>query len=195
MLLDKLKRYDVPSIASHKDISYYPFLISPCITGVRVYVEDGSIYDINKEPIKNKYLQEYIKKHMALTQGVLEAIVHIEGESNLNDIRKMVDSEDYEKESKFLLQVHDYWNNIPMTYNKRLELLLKYIPQVNNDRIAFIPQRMIYSEPQLKQYEKACVASGYTAGVIIRKFDGHFLPLSDQDNDQVIVHKPLTLIS
>ena len=192
MLSNSPKRFDVPSIASHHDIKFYPFLASPCIAGVRVYINNGQVFRLNGQPIKNKAIQWYISKALPLTEGTYEGVINIEKETDLNSVKSMVDSETHEKQDSFILHLHDI-HGLFITYNKRLQKILELTAKlIGKDRIAYVPQRLIYSEAQLKGYEKACSVANYE-GIIIRKFDAMY-PDSNNLEEQIVVHKPLTLL-
>jgi hypothetical protein len=191
VLLDSIKKLPIPVIKGLKDIKYYPFLVSPCVNGVRVYVENGKVYGLNGKEIVNTYIKSVLAA-LGTSQGAYEGIINIAGKSSTGKVKEMVNSEVSEFEKDFIFHIHDFYNGSDLGYNQRLEILLLAVKNLQNNHIAYMPQKLIYTEPQLIKYEKAINTVGYD-GIIIRKFDGKYPVNGSTLDEQIIVYKPLSI--
>jgi hypothetical protein len=191
VLLDDLDTSKIDCIADNSGITHYPFLVSPCLNGTRIYVEDGVPYDLNKKIITNKYIRDSL---LCLGQypGVFEGLLNIAQKNDTKSVRDMVRSEADMNALKFIFHIHDHYLNKEDKYNIRLERLLGIVKDNASDHIAFMPQKLIYSEPQLIKYEKVIKSVGYD-GIIIRKFDGLYAMKGSPNGEQIIVYKPLSV--
>lgn len=191
MLLDELARLSTPRIEANKDIPYYPFVVSPCINGIRVYIEDGVAYRANGSPIKNQFIQSQLLQ-LGEHPGVFEGVINIAYQNSTKNVRDMVNTQTSLNEVKFIFHIHDYYLTKEEPYSARLERILITVKDIKSDHIAFMPQKLIYSEPQLVKYEKVIKSAGYD-GVIIRKLDGLYPIKGSSSDEQIIVYKPLSI--
>lgn len=191
MLLNNIKKHVVPRISSYADISQYPLLVSPCVPGVRVYIENGVVYGINKEPIKNKHIQKKVYEILSSNSGIFEAVINIEKSLDTSDIFTMVYTPTHEKENNFIVHIHDYFNGEEKPYNLRYADIVTMIADLDTPHIAYMPQKVIYSQLQLKKYELAVTTAGYD-GVILRRFDSNY-PMDGLEDTPGIVYKKCTI--
>lgn len=175
MLLDK-QTPPTPQIReSIDDLGQFPYLVSVCITGVRVFISKGKIYDLLGKPIKNKRLNELASK-MNNLEDIYEGVVNLAFRQDLNEIKEVLNSYIHVRDIDLIIHIHDIQSN--EEYSKRLLKITEEIPKLKEPNIAYLPQQLIYSIPQLKKYVTAIKTNGYD-GIITR-------PIVDTYSTQVL---------
>lgn len=149
----------------------YPLIVQPKLDGIRVLIADGVAYSRTLKPIRNKYIQERIREHGAVLEGVDGEIMV--GDPTHPSVYRYTSSGVMSEsgEPNFMLHVFDLWNASELPYFKRSDALISR--DLPFDVVVPVVNAYAADEAELMAHHQSFVGQGYE-GTILRDPHGKY---------------------
>lgn len=143
----------------------YPVIVQPKLDGIRAIVKEGTAYSRTLKPIRNEFIQQVIREHSELLEGVDGELMI--GSPVAEDVYRQTTSGVMTQsgEPPFSYYVFDLWNHPDEPYTKRLATLTsRNLPP---EWCLVIEQTWAMNEHELLEAHRKYVSLGYE-GTILR---------------------------
>ena len=148
----------------------YPLYASPKLDGIRGIVTDGALMSRSGKKIPNRFIQKFFTDHPELDGLDGELIV---GDPNAKDVYNKTNSAVMTRDGEpdFVYYVFDYVNIPDVPYSEREKKINEIIG--HTERLLVLPQVLINTPDELKEYEEKVLSLGYE-GLVLRKINGKY---------------------
>lgn len=139
----------------------YPFFVQPKIDGVRCLIKDGVAYARSLKPIKNEYIQDYVKSLDGEWNGYDGEL--IVGDLYDSEVFKQSQSgiSTIEGEPNFKLILYDFWNR-EFSYTEAI----KRIGSIDHEKIVPIDCLIGNSRDHISDIISEFVGAGAEGGIL-----------------------------
>lgn len=149
----------------------YPLIVQPKLDGIRVLIKDGIAYSRTLKPIRNQYIQERIREHKEVLEGV-DGEIMVGDPTNPSVYRYTSSGVMSEAgEPNFMLHVFDLWNCPEHPYIKRSDALIAR--DLPFDVVVPVVNAYATNEAELMGHHQSFVERGYE-GTILRDPNGKY---------------------
>lgn len=139
----------------------FPLYVSYKIDGVRAIIKDGVVLSRTLLPIPNTFVQNALCD----APNGLDGELVVGGPNDRNVMQATMSGVmSQQGEPQFTFFVFDLWNELQLTFEKRME---KLNDVRENRRIKVVRQRLVSNEQELLMFESAALDAGYE-GVMLR---------------------------